>query len=233
MALSRRDLDVASRSSVEAALERYRPQIVINAAAYTSVDAAEGDESAAYAVNSLGPGLLAAAMQRVGGGRLVHVSTDYVFSGTGHVPYESTDAPAPLTAYGRTKLAGEVAALDGFFGGVDVVRTAWVYGGPGANFVDTMIRLESERETVDVVADQTGSPTWVVDLATALIELGQRTVSSPRVVHYVNSGRATWYQLACETFRLIGADPARVRPGSAPIRAKRLTTTGTRSRGPS
>ncbi|MDT4902927.1 MAG: dTDP-4-dehydrorhamnose reductase [Pseudonocardiales bacterium] len=211
--LTRADLDIASAAAVAAAIAEHRPDIVINAAAYTQVDAAEADEATAHVINADGPAHLAAALAEHGG-RLIQVSTDYVFDGSATQPYEPDDQTGPQTAYGRTKLAGEVAALATLPRRCTVVRTAWVYGGPGPNFVDTMLRLEAERDFVDVVSDQIGSPTWVADLAGALVELGATPVADP-VLHYTNSGSGSWFDLARETFRLAGADPDRVRPTTA------------------
>jgi dTDP-4-dehydrorhamnose reductase len=208
---TRAELDITDAEAVRAALAEYRPDVVVNAAAYTAVDAAETDEDTADRVNHLGPRNLAEALAAAGSGRLVHVSTDYVFAGDASAPYE-VDAPVgPTGAYGRTKLAGERAVLEALPERAHVVRTAWVYGGPGPNFVHTMLRLERERETVDVVADQIGSPTYVRDLAGALLELGRSAVPGG-TLHYVNAGRASWFELAREVFRLAGADPERVRP---------------------
>ena len=219
LALGRADLDITSSRSVDDTITEHRPDVVVNAAAYTAVDAAESDESAALLVNGTGPGLLADALSRHGG-RLLHVSTDYVFDGTATTPYEPGDPTGPMSVYGRSKLAGERAALVALPDRAHVVRTAWVYGGPGANFVDTMRRLERERDTVDVVTDQLGSPTWARDLAGALIALG-RARQAPFLLHYANAGQASWFDLAREVFRLAGADPERVRPtdSSAFVRA--------------
>jgi dTDP-4-dehydrorhamnose reductase len=203
------ELDVTSAAAVDAVVRDVRPDIVVNAAAYTAVDEAETDEDAALAVNGTAPGLLAAAVARIGG-RLLHISTDYVFDGAACEPYEPTDPTHPRTAYGRTKLAGERAVLAALPSAV-VVRTAWLYGGPGRNFVDTMVALEQSRDTVDVVADQIGSPTWARDLAGGLVALGEAPDHGGAVLHYVNTGRASWHELAQEVFRLVGADPARVR----------------------
>ncbi len=211
VALARADLDITSAPDVDAAIAEHRPDVVVNAAAYTAVDAAETDEDTAALVNGAAPGLLAAAVAKHGG-RLLQVSTDYVFDGTADQPYEIEDPVGPRSAYGRTKLAGERAVLEALPERGHVVRTAWVYGGPGPNFVDTMRRLERERETLDVVDDQIGSPTWVGDLAGALIALGQRPDVPGGVLHYVCAGTGSWCDLARETFRLVGADPARVRP---------------------
>jgi len=223
LALGRAELDITDALEVRRVVDAHRPDGVINAAAYTAVDAAEEDELAADAVNHLGPENLARALAHARRGRLLHVSTDYVFAGDANEPYE-VDAPiGPTGAYGRTKLAGEDAVLTALSSAC-VVRTAWVYGGPGPNFVDTMLRLEKEHDTVDVVADQIGSPTYARDLAAALIELGRRPEVQAPVLHYVNAGQASWFELAREAFRLVGADPERVQPtdtASFPRPAKR------------
>lgn len=210
---TRADLDVTSSSAVRAAVAQVAPDVVVNAAAYTAVDDAETDEPAAAAVNAEAPALLATAVADRPGARLLHVSTDYVFDGTATRPYRVDDPVAPRTAYGRTKAAGERAVTSALPERSCVVRSAWVYGGPGPNFVDTMVRLEGERDTVDVVDDQIGSPTYVADLAGALIELGRRG-DVVGLQHYANAGQASWCELAREVFRLLGADPERVRPTS-------------------
>ncbi len=208
--LGRAELDIADAAAVDHTVASLRPEVVLNAAAYTAVDAAESDEAAAEAVNAAGAGNVAAALSRHGG-RMIHVSTDYVFAGDASAPYEVTDRPDPRTAYGRTKLAGERRVRAALPEASWVVRTAWVFGGPSANFVDTMRRLERERDTVDVVADQLGCPTSAADLAAGLIELGRSGVAAG-TLHYVNAGRASWFDLAREVFRLADADPERVRP---------------------
>jgi dTDP-4-dehydrorhamnose reductase len=208
--LSHAELDLTSAAMVAEVIASQRPDVVLNAAAYTAVDAAETDETRALAVNRDGPAHLAAALARHGG-RLVHPSTDYVFAGDADRPYEVDHQTGPRTAYGRSKLAGELAVRELLPDRSTIVRTAWVYGGPGPNFVATMVRLEREQHTVEVVADQTGSPTYVADLADGLIALGRRT-RAYGTLHYVNHGRASWFELARQTFRLLGASPDRVRP---------------------
>ncbi|EHY90301.1 dTDP-4-dehydrorhamnose reductase [Saccharomonospora azurea] len=191
-----------------------RRAVVVNAAAYTAVDAAEENEGAAFAVNADGPRMLAAVCSSRGV-PLVHVSTDYVFGGDGDRPYEPGDPLAPRSAYGRTKAAGEDAVL-GSGARAWVVRTSWVYGASGANFVKTMMDLESRRETLSVVDDQVGSPTYSADLARGLLELAERITSgdAPQstVLHCTNAGETTWFGLARAVFAALGADPERVRP---------------------
>jgi dTDP-4-dehydrorhamnose reductase len=203
-------LDITDQGAVDKAVESFRPDVLVNAAAFTAVDAAEEREDVAYQVNAVGPAVLAAALSRHGG-RLIHVSTDYVFAGDADRPYEVDDAPDPRSAYGRTKLAGERAVRELLPDASYVVRTAWVYGGTGANFVKTMARLERERETVSVVDDQRGSPTWSADLARGLVELGRSQVPAG-TLHCTGSGDTTWFGFTQAIFAELGADPARVLP---------------------
>lgn len=210
VALSRAELDITDGAAVDDAIREARPDVVINAAAYTAVDDAEQDAATAFAVNASAPRLLATSLQRAGG-RLIHVSTDYVFAGDADRPYEPDDETGPRTVYGQSKLDGELAMRASLPSASYVVRTAWVYGGPGSNFVDTMRALEQSHETIDVVDDQVGSPTWVADLADALIALG-RSAAPAGVLHYANTGQASWCDLAREVFRLVGGDPSRVHP---------------------
>ncbi|MGW5746089.1 dTDP-4-dehydrorhamnose reductase [Amycolatopsis sp. NPDC003861] len=188
--------------------------VVINAAAYTAVDKAETDEERAFAVNADGPRVLAAACasRRV---PLIHVSTDYVFPGDGTAPYEPSDPLGPRSAYGRTKAAGEDAVL-GSGASSWVVRTSWLYGRSGTNFVKTMAALESTRPTLSVVDDQVGGPTWTADLAAGLLELAARAASgdgpAQRVLHCANAGSVSWCGFARAVFSHLGADPARVQP---------------------
>ena len=203
-------LDITDSAAVNAEIESFAPDVVVNAAAYTAVDAAETAEDLAYRVNAVGPANLAAALARTTG-RLIHVSTDYVFAGDGTRPYEVDDKPDPRSAYGRTKLAGEHAVLELLPERSYVVRTAWVYGGTGKNFVKTMARLQRERDTLTVVDDQRGSPTWSGDLARALVELALS--SAPvGIYHCTGSGDTTWCQFARAIFEELGADPERVQP---------------------
>ena len=207
--LDRARLDVTDAAAVADAIVSYRPEVVVNCAAWTAVDDAEAAEEQALAVNAGGPAHLAAACAGLGA-RLVQVSTDYVFAGQAGRPYAEDDVPAPRTAYGRTKLAGEQAVLKRLPETGYVLRTAWLYGAHGPNFVRTMIRLERERPFVDVVADQRGQPTWTADVAGQVIAL-IRSRAAAGVYHATSSGEATWFELAREVFRLLGADPDRVR----------------------
>ncbi|HET9875778.1 MAG TPA: dTDP-4-dehydrorhamnose reductase [Mycobacterium sp.] len=196
--------------------------VVINCAAYTDVDGAESDQQAALAVNVTGPGQIAAACARVGA-RLIHISTDYVFSGdfggAQPRPYEPDDETGPLSVYGRTKLAGEAAVLAAA-PDATVVRTAWVYtGAAGGDFVATMRSLAAGGDTVAVVDDQIGSPTYVADLTGALLQVADGRMTR-RVLHAANRGAASRYQQACAVFAEVGADPERVRPVSSADRPR-------------
>ncbi|GGZ97342.1 dTDP-4-dehydrorhamnose reductase [Streptomyces bluensis] len=215
--LGRDVLDITDPARARAIITQHRPAVLVNCAAWTAVDAAETQEERAMEVNGAGPGHLARAC-RATGTRMLQLSTDYVFAGHADRPYHEDDPPGPRTAYGRSKLAGEQAVLDTLPDSGYVVRTGWLYGVGGTNFVSTMIRLEAEQDSVLVVDDQRGGPTWTGDLAERLIELGTaalRGTAPPGVYHATNSGHTTWYGLALETFRLLGTDPGRVRPISS------------------
>ncbi|WP_314220032.1 dTDP-4-dehydrorhamnose reductase [Streptomyces zaehneri] len=210
--LDRTGLDITRPGSVARAFAAYRPDLVVNCAAYTAVDDAEADEARALLVNAEGPRLLAAACA-AHGARLVHVSTDYVFDGEARAPYREDGPPAPRTAYGRTKLAGERAVRTVLPDAGVIVRTAWLYGVHGRSFVRTMLELEARRDTVDVVDDQRGQPTWSADVAARVADLGPKAGrGATGVFHATAAGEATWYDLAREVFRSVGADPDRVRP---------------------
>ena len=222
LALTRRDLDITDQAAVTATVLGCRPDIVVNCAAWTAVDEAEAHEDEALEVNGRGARLVAAACAE-GGARLIHISTDYVFAGDARRPYGEHDRCGPRTAYGRTKLAGERAVAEALPGAGYILRTAWLYGAHGPNFVRTMIALERDREVVDVVDDQRGQPTWAVDVAGQVIALA-RSGAPAGVYHATSSGETTWFGFAQEIFRLLGADSARVRPvtsGASPRPAPR------------
>ena len=193
--------------------------VVINCAAYTAVDDAERDRERAYAINAVGPEHIAQACARAGA-QLVHISTDYVFDGdfgdAAPRPYEPDDATRPLSVYGQSKLSGEQAVLAALPQAV-VVRTAWVYtGGNGKDFVAAMRRLAAGDGVVDMVDDQTGSPTYVADLVSALLEVADGGVAAPNgIVHAANRGEVTRCGQARAVFDILGADPERVRPVSS------------------
>ena len=183
------ELDITDKDAVAAFVAQEKPDLILNAAAYTAVDKAESEEDAAMAINGTATGTLADAARSVGA-RFVHVSTDFVFDGRAGIPYAPDAQTAPLSAYGRTKLAGEqLAGPDAL-----IVRTAWVYAPTGGNFVRTMLRLMAERPEVRVVADQIGTPTYAPGLASALWTMASKGVSG--IHHYTDSGTASWYDFA-------------------------------------
>ena len=200
------DIDITDLDSVAQAIYEVGPELVVNCAAYTAVDAAESDETTAQAVNGTGAANVAEAAAQT---RLIHMSTDYVFDGTATTPYAENAAPSPRSAYGRTKLFGEQAVLR--HPEAYVVRTAWLYGAAGNNFVKTMLGLEKTRDTLSVVDDQVGQPTWSRDLAAQLILLGSSS-AAPGIYHGTNSGQTSWYGFTRRIFELAGADPDRVLP---------------------
>jgi dTDP-4-dehydrorhamnose reductase len=186
--------------------------VVVNCAAVAAVDRAEQDPERAYAVNADGPGHLARTCARVGA-RLIHLSTDYVFSGRfagPPRPYEIDDEPDPINVYGRSKVAGERAVHDAL-PAAQVVRTSWVYAGTGNDFVATMIRRAAGTDSVDVVADQVASPTYVGDLVDALLEVASGALAAP-LLHVCNRGAVSRFEQAKAVFEDLGADPGRVRP---------------------
>jgi dTDP-4-dehydrorhamnose reductase len=184
--------------------------VVVNVAAWTAVDAAETHEAQAFSVNAVGAANLARACAAAGS-RMLQVSTDYIFSGEATSPYAEDAPPAPRSAYGRTKGAGEWAVRAHLPSASWVVRTAWLYGAHGPNFVKTMARLASERDTVSVVDDQRGQPTWTVDLADAIVRLVTSGASFGSY-HGTASGETTWFGFAQAIFAELGLDPARVTP---------------------
>lgn len=197
------ELDITDLPLVLSFFSRYTPDLVFNCAAMTNVDGCETDEEAAYQVNALGPKNLAIACEQYGS-RLLHVSTDYVFSGDGSSPYKESDEPSPNTAYGRTKLAGEGFVLSHSSNSC-VCRTAWLYGYVGNNFVKTMLRLAREKGTLTVVNDQVGNPTSAVDLAYQLLLLGASTEKG--IFHCTCSGEpVSWFDFASRIVSVAGID---------------------------
>ena len=207
-ALARADLDVTDPDAVADAVAGH--DVIINAAAYTKVDDAESDEDAAYAVNASGAGNLAASAAATGA-TLVQLSTDYVFDGTATSPYPEDAATNPVSAYGRTKAAGERLAVQHNPDRTIIVRTAYLYGAGGPNFAKTMVRLAQTHDTVSVVTDQLGQPTWTNDLARGIASLLDSGVASG-IFHGTNSGQASWFDFAKAVFEEAGLDPDRVKP---------------------
>jgi dTDP-4-dehydrorhamnose reductase len=206
-AVDRDVLDIIDPDACLAAVAGH--DIVVNAAAWTAVDEAEAHEAQAFSVNAVGAANLARACSAAGA-RMVQVSTDYVFAGDATSPYAEEAPLAPRSAYGRTKGAGEWA-VQALCRQSWIVRTAWLYGAHGPNFVKTMARLAAERDTVSVVDDQRGQPTWTVDLAAAILRLVEAQAPFG-TYHGTSSGETTWYGFAQSIFSQLGLDPARVLP---------------------
>jgi dTDP-4-dehydrorhamnose reductase len=202
-AVGHAQLDITDAEATRRALAISRPKAVVNCAAYTDVDGAESDWQTAEAVNARGAGNVAAAAAEIGA-LIVHVSTDYVFDGSKREPWLESDPVGPLGVYGETKLAGEraIAAANPAHA---IVRTAWLFGAGGRNFVDTMLALGTQRAEVSVVTDQVGCPTWTGHLAGALVELAERPQETG-IHHIGGSGSCSWNELALEIFERAGVD---------------------------
>ncbi|MBW4613038.1 MAG: dTDP-4-dehydrorhamnose reductase [Desmonostoc vinosum HA7617-LM4] len=200
ISVARPTIDLTQPDTLRSVINRHQPQIIINAAAYTAVDKAESEPELATAINATAPLILAQQAQKLGA-FLIHISTDYVFDGKAYTPYQETDDTNPLSVYGKTKLAGELAIQETCTHHL-ILRTAWVYGIFGkSNFVKTMLRVGAERQEIRVVADQIGSPTWAKDIANAIAQLiPQLTLEISGIYHYTNSGVASWYDFAVTIF---------------------------------
>jgi dTDP-4-dehydrorhamnose reductase len=192
-ALPRAELDITDASAVGAAVARCRPDVVVNCAAWTDVDGAEGAEDAAMAVNGAGAGVVASAAAAAGAWT-IHVSSDYVFDGSKSSPYVESDPVGPGSAYGRSKLAGELAVAQAAPESHTIVRSAWLFGAGGPCFPKTILRLASERDELNVVDDQVGCPTYTGHLAQALVALAERPVLG--VVHVAGGGECSWFSFA-------------------------------------
>ena len=217
------ELDITNPDAVNDFFETNRIQTVINCAAYTAVDKAESDESTATLINATAVGYLAEACNKADA-TLIHVSTDYVYDGCACKPYSEDHRTAPASAYGRSKLAGEQAALSAR--GSVVIRTSWLYSSFGANFVKTMLRLGRERETLNVIFDQVGTPTYAADLAQAIMTIAGQAENGglqPGIFHYSNEGVCSWYDFAHEIMQQAGL-PCVVKP----IETKDYPTPATR-----
>lgn len=212
--------DLSDRELVLKTLGAVAPQVIINCAAYTNVDGCETNEELATRVNGDGPGYLAEAAREIDAD-LVHISTDYVFDGRKKEPYAEEDAPNPLSAYGRSKLRGERAILESGLKSFFIVRTSWLYGPGGKNFVETIIRLAQEREELRIVADQVGSPTYTADLARAIFRLlGLESPHASRltpygIYHFANEGACSWHEFGEEIVAQL------IRLG-APVKVQRI-----------
>lgn len=195
IACSSADLDITDVEAVHATLAQHQPDAVINAAAYTAVDKAETQAELARRVNVDGPANLAHACQRIQA-RLIHLSTDFVFDGQASTPYAPNAHTHPLSVYGASKRDGELAVQHILPANYSIVRTAWVYGPGGQNFVTTMLRLLAEREELRVVADQIGCPTHTTGLAKGLLALLEQNTGQGQILHHCDAGAASWYDFA-------------------------------------
>jgi dTDP-4-dehydrorhamnose reductase len=209
------EFDLTDPEQVSGILGEIAPHLIVNCAAFTNVDGCETAEEAATLVNGQGPLHLARTAMETGA-VLVHISTDYVFDGTGHSPYTEDDPPNPMSAYGRSKRAGEKAILNSGLEKFFIVRTSWLYGPGGKNFVETIARLAGERKELRIVADQVGSPTYTADLAAAIFNL----VASPSpraygLYHFANEGFCSWHEFAAEIV-------AQLRKRGAPLSVERI-----------
>ncbi len=217
----RPETDLTRPQTVGEFLDRVEPDVVVNAAAYTAVDKAESDSENAFLVNATGAGEVARLCSQINR-PLVHISTDFVFDGSSRTPYVETDAVLPLSVYGASKAAGEIAVRRALVQNI-IIRTAWVYGAHGGNFVKTMLRLGAERPELSVVDDQHGSPTSAIDLADAILKIAPRLVANPEpslwgTYHLTGASETTWHGFAAEIF-----NQASVRGASVP-RLKAITT---------
>lgn len=205
------ELDITSPEAVDNMVNRLTPDYIINCAAYTAVDRAEDDEATALLINARAVEILATAAARVGA-KMIHVSTDYVFDGNGNRPYHEDDMPHPVSAYGRTKLAGEQVLQRILPEQSVILRTAWLYSPHGKNFVKTMLELGRTRDQLRVVYDQVGSPTLAADLARAIITVMTAIEWHPGVYHYTNEGAISWYDFTKAIHRLAGITTCDVQP---------------------
>lgn len=204
------DLDITSELSIASTFATIAPDVVVNCAAWTAVDAAEEKESSAFTVNAEGPAILATYCARAGA-RLVQVSTDYVFSGDATEPYQEDAQPRPITAYGRTKLAGENFVRELLPDNHLIIRTAWLYSPIGHNFVKTIVKAQKDSETLSVVRDQIGQPTSASDLADQIVTLLD-SYSGSGIFHGTNSGVTSWFEFARAIMFEIGENPERILP---------------------
>ncbi len=199
-------LDLTDYKLVENFFNNYKPQFLINCAAYTAVDKAEKEKALAFRLNAEVPGSLAGLCQKFST-KLIHISTDYVFDGRNYRPYKEDDVPNPLSVYAKSKFEGENRILE--FNNSIIIRTSWLYSSSGNNFVRTMLKLGKEKKELRVVYDQIGSPTYAADLADAILRIVYSSINNeksyiPGIYHYSNEGVCSWFDLAVEIFRIAG-----------------------------
>ena len=203
------ELDITDQMAVDAFVAKNEIDGIVNCAAFTAVDKAESSKELCTALNTVAPAYLASAIARRGGW-MIHISTDYVFDGTAHLPYQEDATPSPDSVYGSTKLAGELAVTK-FCPRSLIIRTAWLYSPFGNNFVKTMMRLGKERKELGVVFDQIGTPTLAADLASIIYVAIDKGIL-PGIYHYSNEGVCSWYDFALAIHRLAGITTCHVRP---------------------
>lgn len=219
LGVGRKEFDITNEQETMEYITQYNPDVVVHCAAYTAVDKAEDEKEICYNVNVLGTRYIAQACTNINS-KMVYISTDYIFDGLGETPFEVYDLPNPINFYGKTKYEGELEVkklLDKYF----IVRISWVFGVNGNNFVKTMLRLGKERNELNVVADQIGSPTYTYDLAELLVEMIKTDKYGE--YHVTNEGYCSWYELACEIFKKTGINTLvnAVKTEDYPTRANR------------
>jgi dTDP-4-dehydrorhamnose reductase len=209
-----KELDITNETKVNQAIERYRPEIILNTAAWTDVDGAETEKDRVFDVNANGPKYLAQAAKKHGS-TLIHVSTDYVFSGLGKQPWQEFSIREPKTVYGLSKLEGEKKVQEYYPENSFIVRTAWLYSQHRSNFLKKMVKIATtSKESIKVVCDQVGQPTYAKDLAAQILSL-QKAKAKSGIYHGTNSGQASWHEFALEIFELCGEDSSRVIPAKS------------------
>lgn len=216
------DFDITDTDSTESFLGNHPFDVIVNCAAYTAVDRAETERELAEKINGEGPAVIGSLAKKFGG-KVIHISTDYVFDGNHNTPYRENDPVNPQTVYGSSKLHGEAKLLDAAPDSI-IIRTAWLYSPYGKNFFLTMRNKAMANENVRVVADQKGTPTFAGDLAAAIIKIIKSETWHPGIYHFTNEGETTWYEFASEIYRLTGAETEKVAPiatGEYPAVAQR------------
>ncbi|MEA1887276.1 MAG: dTDP-4-dehydrorhamnose reductase [Bacteroidota bacterium] len=220
------EMDLTDENEVNKSISGIKPEYIINCAAYTTVDKAEQESEKAYAANATAVKNIINSLRNVPGSKLIHISTDFVFSGKSMSPYTENDRPSAQSVYGKSKQEGEVYALS--YEKSIIIRTSWLYSEHGKNFVKTILRLAGDKDEINVVNDQTGSPTWAADLASAIMVILKQSIKDEKrfvngIYHYSNQGQCSWYEFAREIKKLKGLD-LKINPVSSaefPLPAKR------------
>ncbi len=210
IALGRKELDISSPLQVQEVIEKTKPNLVVNCAAFTKVDLCEEEKELAFKVNSKGPGIVASCCNNIGA-KLVHISTDYVFDGTSTRPYREDDRTNPINVYGQSKLQGEKEIMEALSDHL-IVRTSWLFGKNGPNFIKTMIELSKKTKHLKVVNDQMGRPTYTKDLSEGVLLLLEKGAKG--IVNCCNSGKCTWFDLCCHSLLIAGKKDIHIEPVS-------------------